>query len=202
MTKILELQLEHSGLASLKIDWFDLLAIQGTLGSLLHHHSFKGINSLAPCLLHGPALTTVCDHWEDRGLTIWTFVIRVISLLFSTLSRCHSFPAKKQLSSDFMTAGTILSDFRTQEEEICPYLHLFPSICHEVMGPDAILVFLMFSFKPFTLLLHPHQETVQFLFTFYHYSGIIQMGNLPIEYLNYHLIIIFSYQLQLPCYGK
>ena len=42
MTKILELQLEHSGLASLKIDWFDLLAIQGTLGSLLQHHSSKG----------------------------------------------------------------------------------------------------------------------------------------------------------------
>ena len=82
MTKILELQLEHSGLTSLKIDWFDLLAVQGTLGSLLQHHSFKGINSLALCLLHGPALTTVCDHWEDH---IWTFVSRVMSLIFNKL---------------------------------------------------------------------------------------------------------------------
>ena len=147
MTKILELQLEHSGLASLKIDWFDLLAIQGTLGSLLHHHSFKGINSLALCLLHGPALTTVCDHWEDRGLTIWTFVIRVISLLFSTLSRCHSFPAKKQLSSDFMAAITIHSDFRAQEEEICHYFHLFTFYlpCSNGAGCHNLSVFNMAS---------------------------------------------------------
>ena len=48
-----------------------------------------------------------------------------------------------------MAAVTICSDFRAQEEEICHYFHLSPSICHEVMGPDAmILVFLIFSFKP------------------------------------------------------
>ena len=149
---------KYSGLISLKIDWFDLLAIQGTLGSLIQHHSFEGINSLVLCLFYGPALTTVCDHWEDHGLTIQTFVSRVISLLFNTLSKYHSFPAKKQLSSDFMTTVTILSDFRAQEEEICPYFHLFPSICHEVMGLDAILVFLIFSFKPFTLHLHPSRD--------------------------------------------
>ena len=61
---------------------------------------------------------------------------------------CHSFPAKKQSSSDFMAAVTICSDFRAQEEEICRYIHLFPSSCHEVMGPDTmILDFLIFSFK-------------------------------------------------------
>ena len=47
-----------------------------------------------------------------------------------------------------MAAVTICSDLRAQEEESCHYFHLFPSICHEVMGPDAmILVFLTLSFK-------------------------------------------------------
>ena len=53
----------YSGLISLKIDWFDLLAVQGTLRSLLQ---FKVINSLVLCLLYSPALTTIRDHWEDQ----------------------------------------------------------------------------------------------------------------------------------------
>ena len=48
-----------------------------------------------------------------------------------------------------MTAVTIHSDFRTQEEEICHYFHFSSSICHEVIGPDAMIsVFLIFSFQP------------------------------------------------------
>ena len=51
---------EYSGLISFKIDWFDLLAVQGTLRSLLQHHSsIKSINSSVLCLLYGPALTSV-----------------------------------------------------------------------------------------------------------------------------------------------
>ena len=53
----------YSRLISLKIDWFDLLALQGTLRSLLQHQ-FEGINSLVLCLCR-PALTTICDLWED-----------------------------------------------------------------------------------------------------------------------------------------
>ena len=58
---------EYSGLISLKIDWFDLLAVQGTFRSLLQHHSLN-ISSLAFCLLYGAALTAVCDRWEDHSL--------------------------------------------------------------------------------------------------------------------------------------
>ena len=48
-----------------------------------------------------------------------------------------------------MASVTTRRDFRAQEEEICHYFHIFPSICHEVMGLDAmILVFLILSFKP------------------------------------------------------
>ena len=93
MTKILSFifsispSSEYSGLISLKIDWFDLLAVQGTLRILLQHHQFESISSLVFCLLYSPALTTVHDHWEDHSFDCITFVGRVMSLLFNTLSR-------------------------------------------------------------------------------------------------------------------
>ena len=59
---------EYSGLISCKSDWFDLLAVQGTLRSLFHYHSFEGINSSSLCLLYCLAHTTVCDHWEGHSL--------------------------------------------------------------------------------------------------------------------------------------
>ena len=74
---------EYSGLISLKIDWFDLLAVQGTLRSLLQHHSSKAsvlrqsifftVQPSQPCTTTGKSI----------ALTVWTFVRRVMSLLFS-----------------------------------------------------------------------------------------------------------------------
>ena len=91
-----------------------------------------------------------------------------VSAFQHTVWVCNSFPAKKQMSSDFMAAVTTASDFRAQEEEIYHYFHLSPLICHEVMGLKAmILAFLIFNFKP-AFLLYPHQEALQFLFTFCH----------------------------------
>ena len=57
---------EYSRLISFRIDWFDLLAVQGTLKSLLQHHNsqFKSINSSALSLLYSPILTSVHDYWE------------------------------------------------------------------------------------------------------------------------------------------
>ena len=78
---------EYSGLISFRIDWFDLLAVQGTLKSLLQHHSSK-----APILqcsvffivqLSHPYMTT----GKTIALTRWTFVGKVMSLLFNMLSR-------------------------------------------------------------------------------------------------------------------
>ena len=77
---------EYSGLISFRIDWFDLFAVQGTLKCLLHPQ-FKSINSSAFSLLYGPTLTSVGDYWKNHTLTIWTFVGKVMSLLFNTLSR-------------------------------------------------------------------------------------------------------------------
>ena len=140
---------KYSGLISLRIDWFDLLAVQGTQDSS-PASQFEGIDSLVLCHLYGPTLTTICDYWEDYNPDYMDLVGRVTSLLFNTLSRfVMAFPAKKQSPSDFRAAVTICSDFRAQEEPICHYFHLFPSICCEVMRLDAmVLVFLILSFKP------------------------------------------------------
>ena len=77
----------YSGLFSLRIDWFDLLAVQGTLKSLLQHHSSK-----ASIIWHSAFFIVQLSHpYMTTGitiaLTIRTFVSKVISLLFNMLSR-------------------------------------------------------------------------------------------------------------------
>ena len=77
------------------------------------------------------------------ALTRWTFVGKVMSLLFNMLSRFgHNFSSKKQVSFNFMVAVTICSDFGAQKIKSVTVSIVSPSICHEVMGLDAmILVF-------------------------------------------------------------
>ena len=78
---------EHSGLISFRIDWLDLLAIQGTLKSLLQHHCSKASilwhSAFSVVQLSNPYLTT----GKTIALTRWTFVSKVMSLLFNMLSR-------------------------------------------------------------------------------------------------------------------
>ena len=78
---------EHPGLISFIMDWLDLLAVQGTLKSLLQHHSSK-----ASILRHSAFFTVQLSHpymttGKNIALTRWTFVGKVISLLFNMLSR-------------------------------------------------------------------------------------------------------------------
>ena len=88
---------EYSGLIYFRINWFDLPAVQGTLKSLLQHHSSKA--SVLRCsaffivLLSHPYLTT----GKTIALTKWTFVGKVMSLLFNILSRFDSFSSKEQV---------------------------------------------------------------------------------------------------------
>ena len=79
---------EYLGLISFRIDWFDFLTVQGTLKSLLHHYSSK-VSILSPLShLYGPTLTSIHDYWEKTiALTIWTFIRKVMPLLFNRLSR-------------------------------------------------------------------------------------------------------------------
>ena len=146
MAKVSELQLhinpsnKYSGLISFRIDWFDLLTVQGTLKTLLQHHSSKASiiwqSTLFMVRLPHPYMSTE----KTIALTRWTFVGKVMSLLFNMLSRLGiAFLPRSKCLLIFMAAVIVCSDFRAQEYKVC---HCFPSICHEVMGLDAmILVF-------------------------------------------------------------
>ena len=59
---------EYSGLISFRTDWLDLLAAQGTLKSLLQHHSSESINSFALSFLYSPTLTFIHDYWKKRSI--------------------------------------------------------------------------------------------------------------------------------------
>ena len=77
-----------------------------------------------------------------------------------------------------MATVTICSDFGAPQNKVSHCFHFYPSISHEVMGPDAmILVFRMLSFKPtFSLSsFHFHQEALQFFFTFCHKGGVLHI---------------------------
>ena len=116
---------EYSGLISFRMDWLDLLAVQGTLRSLLQHHSSKAsilwCSTFAMVQLSHPYMIT----GKTIALTIWTFVRNVMSLLFNTLSRFFIafLPRSNCLS---MAAVTIHSDFRAEENKIYYCFHIFP----------------------------------------------------------------------------
>ena len=82
---------------------------------------FEGINPLAFCLLYGPALTTVCDHWKDHSFDYRDLCWQ--SNVSQHTRVCHHFPAKKQSFSDFMAAVTVLCDFGVEKRG---NLSLFP----------------------------------------------------------------------------
>ena len=63
----ISLSSEHSGLISFRMDWLDLLAVQGTLKSLLQHHSSKSINSSALSFLYSPTFTSIHDYWKNQS---------------------------------------------------------------------------------------------------------------------------------------
>ena len=135
---------EYSGLISLKIDWFDLLAIQGTFRSLPQHHSSKALilwsSAFFMVQLSQPYVTT----GKSIALTLQTFVSRVMSLLFNTLSRfVISFLPRSNclLISWLQLPFTVILEPK-KRKSVTTYT-FSPAICHAVMGPDAmILVFL------------------------------------------------------------
>ena len=74
------------------------------------------------------------------ALTLWTFVGKVMSLLFNMLSRLViTFLPRSKRFFNFMTAITICSDFGAPKNKVSHCFHRFPIICHEVMGPDAMI---------------------------------------------------------------
>ena len=132
---------EYSGLISFRIDWFDLLAVQGTLKSLLQHHSSK-----ASILRRSAFFTVQHSHsYLTTGKTIalirWTFVSKVKSLLFNMLSRLViAFLPRIEclLISWLQSPSAVILEPKKIKSVIVSIV--FPSICHEVMGPDAMIL--------------------------------------------------------------
>ena len=153
---------EHPGLISFRMDWLDVFAVQGTLKSLLQHH-----NSKVSILRRWTFFTVQLSHpYMTTGKTIaftrWTFIGKVTSLLFNILSRLviTFLPRSKRLLISWLhsPSAVILEPKKIKSDTIST---VSPSICHEVMWPDAmILVLWMLSVKPtFSLFLfHFHQE--------------------------------------------
>ena len=128
---------EQPGLISFRMDWLNLLAVQGTLKSLLQQHSSKApiirCSALFIVQLSHPYMIT----GKTITLTRWTFAGKVMSLPFNMLSRLviDRFYSKEQVSFNFMAAVMICSDFGAQKTK-----SVTVAICHEVMGPDAIIL--------------------------------------------------------------
>ena len=117
---------EESGLISFRIDWFDLLAVQGTLKNRLQHHRSKASMPWCFSLLYCPALILYMTTGKTLTLTIQIFVGKVISLFFNTLSRLviAFLPTSKLLLISWLQS---LSTMTLKPKKIkCHCLHCFP----------------------------------------------------------------------------
>ena len=117
---------EHPGLISFRMDWLDLLSVQRTLKSLLQHHSSKAsilqLSAFFIIQLSHPFMTT----GKTIALTRWTFVGKVMSLIFNMLPRLviAFLPRSKRLN--FTAAVTICNDFGAQKNKVSHCFHCFP----------------------------------------------------------------------------
>ena len=117
---------EYSGQISFRFDWLDFLTIQGTLKSLLQHHSSKTSilwhSAFFIVLLSHPHMTT----GKTKAVTRQTFVGKVMSLFLTCCLGWSYFPSKEQASFDFMAAVTICSDFGAPKNKVCHCFHCLP----------------------------------------------------------------------------
>ena len=134
---------EYSGLISFRMDWLDLLTVQGTLKSLLQQHSSKAL-----ILWHSAFFIVEHSHTymttrKTIALTRQTFVGKVMSLILNMLSRLviTFLPRSKRLLISWLQSpsAVILEPPKIKSVTISI---VSPSICHEVMGPDAVILVL------------------------------------------------------------
>ena len=131
---------EHPGPIFFRMDWLDLLAVQGTLKSLLQHHSSKASilrrSAFFTVQLSHPYVTTR----KTIALTRWTLVGKIISLLLNMLSRLViTFPPKNKcllISWLQSPSAVILEPPKIKSDTV---FTVSPSISYEVMGPDAMI---------------------------------------------------------------
>ena len=131
---------EYSGLISLRMGWLDILVVQGTLKSLLQHHSSKESiiwhSAFFIVQLSHPYMTT----GKTIALTRWTFVGKVMSLLYNMLSRLvvTFLPRSKCLLISWPQSQSAMI-LEPRNIKSLTVSTVSPSICHEVMGPDVMI---------------------------------------------------------------
>ena len=122
------------------MDWLDLLAVQGTLKSLLQHHSSKASLLQCPAFLTAQLSHPYMTTGKTIALTRWTFLGKAMSLLYNMLSRLAIafLPRSKHLLISWLqsTSAVILVPKKIKSVTIST---VSPSIYHEVMGPDAMI---------------------------------------------------------------
>ena len=131
---------EYSGLISFRMDWLDFLAVQGTLKSLLQHHTSK-----ASILRHSAFFIVQLSHphmttGETIALTRQTFVDKVLSQLFNMLFKLviAFLPRNKRLLISWLQSPSAVI-LEPPEIKSLTVSTVSPSICHEVTRPDAMI---------------------------------------------------------------
>ena len=131
---------EHPGLISFRMDWLDPLAVQGTLKSLLQHHSSKASILWRLAFFTVQLSHTYVTTGKTIALTRQTFVGKVISLLFNILSRLvitFLTKSKRLLISWLQSPSAVILE--PQKIKSDTVSNVSPSICYEVMGLDAMI---------------------------------------------------------------
>ena len=124
------------------IDWVDLFAVQGTLKSLLQHHSSK---ASVLCYSDFFMVQLSQQYWKNIALTRWTLVGKVMSLLFNMMSSLviAFLPRIKHLLISWLQSPSVVILEHKKTKSVTVSI-VSPSICHEVMGQDAMIKKLMF----------------------------------------------------------
>ena len=121
------------------MDWLDLLAVQETLKNLLQHHSSKA-SVLLHSAFYSPTLTSIHDNWKTIALTRQTFVRKVMSLLYNMLCKLviTFLPRSNHLLISLLQSPSAVI-LEPPKIKFVTVSIVSPSICHEVMGPDAMI---------------------------------------------------------------
>ena len=134
---------EHPGLISFRMDWLDLLAVQGTPKSLLQHRSSKASILWCSAVFIDQLSHLSMTTGKTIALTIWTFVGNVMSLLFNMLSSLviTFLPRSKRFLISWLQSPSAVI-LEPPKNEVCHCFYYFPIYLHEVTQPDSmILVF-------------------------------------------------------------
>ena len=130
---------EHPGLISFRMDWLGLLAVQETLKSLLQHHSSKASMFWCSAFFTVQLSLAYMTTGKTIALIRWTFVGKVMSLLFNMISRLviTFLPRSKRLLISWLQSpSAVILEPRKMKSAIVSTVS--SSICHEVMGQDLI----------------------------------------------------------------